>query len=78
MNLNDDFCVQEYVPKSTFDTYGAAFCLRFIDERILNADTLLKKLLYEHYCREVSVTINNWLWGGNRQYRFQRTACRVE
>jgi hypothetical protein len=68
MKLNDHFILQEYVPKATFDAYPAHICQRFVDERILDADTQLKLLLESHYGKSVSITINNWYYGGVRQF----------
>jgi len=68
MKLNDHFILQEYVPASTFLAHPTHICLRFVDERILAADTQLKLLLQEFHNEEISITINNWFWGGIRQY----------
>lgn len=68
MRLNDHFLLQEYVPKAVFEKYPPNICQRFVDERILNADTSLKRLLENVYGEPVSVTINNWFWNGPRQY----------
>lgn len=72
--LNEHFDIREYVPREVYaeqirvrgEERGAVFCRRFIDERIVLADTKLKLLLQEHYGEEVGITINNWLWNGPR------------
>jgi hypothetical protein len=72
MKLNQDFFLHEYVPPSIYKQYPPAFCLRFVDERLLRADTELKRMLEEFYGEPVKVTINNWFWGGPRQYSAYR------
>lgn len=57
------FDIREYVPKSVYDEFGEK-SIRFIDERLVIADAKLKELLSDHYGEEVTVTVNNWHYGG--------------
>jgi hypothetical protein len=59
------FATHELVPQETFERWGER-SLMFMDSRILeNADKLRE--------RYGSITINNWFWGGDRQWSGLRT-----
>ena len=59
------FAVHELVPQDVYNKWGDK-SLMFLDDRILmNADTLR-----DRYGR---ITINNWYWGGDRQWSGLRT-----
>lgn len=56
------FKVQEFVPKSVYKKYGDK-AIWFIDPRIQKLANFTRKFFGK------SVTINNWLWGGNLNER---------
>lgn len=59
------FATYELVPPETYSKWGEA-SLMFMDDRILmNADALRE--------RYGSITVNDWYWGGNNQWRGLRT-----
>ncbi|MGL4475418.1 MAG: hypothetical protein ACRCT7_13350 [Shewanella sp.] len=61
------FKTQELVPEHIYKARGEK-ALELIDERVLiTIDTLREKL-------GCSITINNWMWGGNRNWSGLRTA----
>ena len=60
------FPIKEYVPPALIQKHGEVFCMRFMDERILMADALLKEKLEKHYGEEISVVINDWAYKGSR------------
>lgn len=62
--LTGRFIVPEYVSKRVYEQYGDN-ASRFICNTLVKATTQLCIDLEEHYCRPVSCTINDWLWGGN-------------
>jgi len=57
------FDIREYVPKSVSDEWGDA-SIRFLDDRLVRADYELKRMLEGFYKEEISVTINDWCFGG--------------
>ena len=59
MKVSDNFSLQEFVPKSVWDKYGAK-AIWFIDPRIIESAQILRDEL------GVSLTINNWSYGGAR------------
>lgn len=67
--LNDYFDIREFVPKSVYDEFGPAFCLRFIDIKLVTYLTWLKIELGKKYGCEVSVRVNDWHYGGSFQNR---------
>lgn len=70
--LNDHFDIREFVPKSVYDEFGAAFCLRFVNPIMLHFATWLKIELGKKYGVEIAVRINDWHYGGtfnNRAFR---------
>ncbi len=64
------FRVEELVSRKTFETLGAARILRYFDSRILEmADKLAAHFCYDADGKKIgSATINNWVFGGKRQY----------
>lgn len=59
------FRVEELVPRHVFQARGAA-AIELIDERVLiTLDALREKF--------GPITVNNWVWGGNRQWSGLRT-----
>lgn len=64
------FKPEELVSRAAFEKLGAARVLRYFDPRILMmADKLAELFNYDHNGKKIgSATINNWLWGGNRQF----------
>ncbi len=59
------FKAYEVVPREVYEEWGER-SLMFMDDRILrNADALRE--------RYGSITINDWYWGGNNQWRGLRT-----
>lgn len=64
------FRPEELVSKATFEKLGAERVLRYLDSRIL----MMADLLAEHFCFDENgkkigtATINNWSYGGQRQY----------
>lgn len=61
------FKAQELVPKHIFELRGEK-SLELIDERVIITLDTLRELLGK------PITVNNWLWGGNRNWSGLRTA----
>jgi len=62
------FRVEEFVPESLYKVRGEK-CWELIDDRLVKtADQLKEKF------PEGSMTINNWVWDGNRMWSGLRTA----
>lgn len=56
------FKIEEFVDKSTYDKWGDK-SIWFIDPTLLSLMVNLRELF------GASITINDWLWGGEFQYR---------
>ena len=68
MKRSIHFRIEELVPKEVFDLIKEDVLWELFDERLLETiDTLKEKF------PEGSMTINNWLWGGNRDQSGLRT-----
>jgi hypothetical protein len=67
MRLNDRFRLEEYVPKSVFEKHGER-SVRFISTALIEADYQLLQDLEKHYGRDISCSINTWVFGGDRDY----------
>jgi len=65
MYIPKHFKPQEFVPPSVYNDRGDK-SLQLIDDRILRIADYLRE-------RYGSTTINNWCWGGNRQWSGLRT-----
>jgi hypothetical protein len=72
MKVTENFDIREFVPKAVWDKYGAN-CVWFVNPKLINLAQLHKDLLCEEYGANVSVTINSWHYGGNRQWSGLRT-----
>ena len=59
------FKIEELVPKDTFEKYGDDCWKYFTDNSLRMLDGVREFF-------EKPVTVNNWLWGGNLQYRGYR------
>lgn len=65
------FSAQEFVPQRVFAERGESAIL-VMDDRILRATDAIRG----YFGRRV--TINNWQWGGDRQYSgFRDAGCRI-
>jgi hypothetical protein len=60
------FRIEEYVPEVVFRDLGEK-AWQLIDIRLIENMDSLKDQLEDIYDREIAITINNWLWGGERQ-----------
>jgi len=61
------FRLEELVPKELFNKYGEK-CWDFLDPRLLESIDTVKERFPEG-----TITINNWLWNGNRNWSGIRT-----
>lgn len=64
MYLPDHFKLEELVSQDFFEKNTEADILKKFDPNVLKAADWIK----ETFSINHPVTINNWLWGGNRQY----------
>lgn len=62
IRLNKYFMLHEVVPRSTLYTWGSR-CKEFLDPRIPDGLEVIREIVGQ------PVYINNWAWGGNKQYR---------
>jgi len=66
-----NFSVQEFVPRRVFEERGESAILA-MDDRILRAADAIRG----YFGRRV--TVNNWQWGGDRQFSgFRDTKCPI-
>jgi len=65
--VSKHFAVHELVPKKMYDKYGEK-AWRYVDIRLIETVDKLK----EHF-DEGSMTINNYYWGGSREWSGIRT-----
>ena len=70
--MSERFDIVEYVSKATYVEHGER-SVRFISTALIEADTQLVIDLEKHFNRPISCTINNWKWGGPREYSGLRT-----
>ena len=68
MKRSVHFKIQELVPKEVFDLVKKDALWELFDERLLTTIDALKEKFPEG-----SMTINNWLWGGDRDQSGLRT-----
>ena len=68
MKRSVHFRIEELVPKEVFDLVKEDTLWELFDERLLATIDALKEKFPEG-----SMTINNWLWGGNRDQSGLRT-----
>lgn len=61
MKVSSNFHLEEFIPKEVYDQYGPS-SIWFIDPVLID----LMQKLREDLGR--SITINNWKWGGPRNY----------
>lgn len=64
MKVTANFDIREFVPESLWLMFGKK-CIWFINPKIIELAQFNKDFFSEHYGQEISVTINDWLWGGN-------------
>lgn len=70
MKLTTNFWLEEFVSKAIYKKWGDA-SIWFIDPRL----PLLFQFIRD---RHGSVTVNNWKWGGDRNYSgFREPTCKV-
>lgn len=75
MRVSKNFVLQEFVDQKTFRIFGDA-SIWFVDPKIFELAQFYKIFLSKHYGQEVTVIINDWLWGGSRQYSgFRPLGC---
>lgn len=69
--LLNHFCVQEFVPSAVYSRFGER-AIEQMDRRIvISIEQLRGNLIAAGY--DNPITINNWVWGGPRQYSGLRT-----
>lgn len=68
IRLSTNLFLDEYIPKDLYLQYSKKpqILIGLIDERVIKADQLLRN-------KFGSVTINNWWFGGNREWSGLRT-----
>ena len=59
------FKIQELVPESIYKLRGKK-AWQLIDERLIANLDCIKEQLETIYNRKIPITVNDWLWGGNR------------
>jgi len=65
------FCIEEFVSKTVFDKYGQT-AWQFISIRLLRTMLIIRKEL------DLSITINNWKWGGKFSQRgLRENTCSI-
>lgn len=67
-----NFIIQEFVDRATYKKYGK-HSIWFFDPRLPIIAQEIKNDLTKKYKRTVYVTINNWSYGGKRQWSCLRT-----
>lgn len=55
------FRIEELVSQQVFKKYGAEFCWKFFDENLLRDLDTIREF------HGLSITINDWFWGGSFQ-----------
>lgn len=65
--ISKHFKIHELVPKNTFEQHNLR-AWRFIDERLIKTIDKLRELFPEG-----TITINNYFWGGDRNWSGLRT-----
>jgi len=67
------FKIEELVQPDTLDLLGESKCWELFDERLIaNLDWIKAKFL------KVPITINSWLWGGDRKYSgYRAVTCPI-
>lgn len=66
------FKIQEYVPKEVYDVHGEG-AWTFIDIKLVASVDAIKERFPNG-----TMTINNWSWGGNRNWSGLRTPSALE
>ena len=63
------FAIEELVPEGLYKKYGGDKCWEFLDPELLTMIDILKERFPVGTC-----TINNWKWGGDRNWSGVRTS----
>lgn len=74
-NLSKNFDIEEFVPRSTYDKYGEN-ARWFISPKMVKCAEFYKSFFTNYYknkygnenVKSVSIVINNWSYGGSKQY----------
>ena len=75
MKVSKNFDIREFVPRSLWEDRGNQ-CKWYVSSTVIHLAQFYKDFFSEYYGEEVTVTVNDWLWGGsfhNRGYRYPST-----
>ena len=75
MKVSKNFDIREFVPQALWDDKKKA-SLWYVSPIVIQLAQFYKDFFSDYFGEEVTVTINDWLWGGvyhNRGYRFPMT-----
>lgn len=74
MKLSENFDLREFVPQSTYNKYGVN-ARWFVSALMVNVAEFYKEFFGNYYkikypgkVKSVSIVVNNWHYGGNKQY----------
>lgn len=78
MKISENFDIREFVPKSTFQKWGAN-ATWFVNPKIISIAEFYKEFFSNYYktkhpgkVSHVAIVVNNWHTGGPHQYRGYR------
>lgn len=75
MKVSKNFDLREFVPKSLWVEKGKA-CLWYVSPTVISLAQFYKDWFSDYFEETVTVTVNDWLWGGefqNRGWRYPDT-----
>lgn len=77
MKNAEGFIIQEFVSKMVYEEHGDN-SLQFIHEDIVAFAQLMKDDLSKHLGQDVKIKVNDWKWGGGRNYSgYREPECTV-
>jgi len=84
MKVSPNFDIREFVPKSIWDRFGKSSTW-FIDEKTVKVAEFYKDFFSRYFknqrgteLKAVIIKVNDWQWGGSRQYSgFRPPDCTV-